>query len=128
MKIRSGFVSNSSTSSFIIIGIKVLSKQIRDLLGNEESVLDESPGEVGEVINRLFGTKLDIVQVDKYSGDCFVMGKQFVSISEESLHEIKFPKRDIKPEICEDINKLSFLDKELTVDDLKIYGKAEDNH
>lgn len=35
MKIRNGFVSNSSTSSFVIVGVKLTKKEYKDKFGND---------------------------------------------------------------------------------------------
>lgn len=88
MKIRNGFVSNSSSSSFMIIGAKVNFTQKEQDKYYEE---DEIP-------SRFKG--LDCLDVD---GDGFYVGKLIFDISSNDGEEIKTG--DISIEDIEEISK-----------------------
>jgi hypothetical protein len=54
MKIRSGFVSNSSSSSFVIYGVWIDEDDVKKLLSDDDlKVIEEEPYMLGEVADNL---------------------------------------------------------------------------
>jgi len=90
MKIRTGFVSNSSTSSFMAYGTDVDIDEVAKALGREEA-------EVWDVEDLLRGTRLQYSAID---GCCILVGTH-PSDADDSMTLGEF-----KKQVEEDIKKI----------------------
>ena len=75
MKIRNGFVSNSSTSSFVLIGTKVTKEEIKKKFGNKENK-EYSSWEILEETGFEF---LSEDEIDNLKDGEFVIGETIAS-------------------------------------------------
>lgn len=86
MKIRSGFVSNSSTASFVIVGTKMTTKQLCTLFNIKD--VDEDGGD------ELF-QKLDKLKLELHDG-CEVVGETIAVVYDDGDDmedvDLSFPK------------------------------------
>lgn len=64
MKTRNGFVSNSSSSSFIIAGISLSEKELARRLGISVEEAEESEIEAGESLCDILEDKLESMDID----------------------------------------------------------------
>lgn len=83
MKVRSGFVSNSSSSSFLIYGAWVDVSKVKDMLKSklsEEDLkeLEEDPYMLGE-----FADSLPMYYHFDYESDACAFGRSFSSIKDD---------------------------------------------
>ena len=67
MKSRTGFVSNSSSSSFLLRGIKISEEELNKLLGTDIEDEGEAYWEFGEVLHKK-GVDLDTNETRYYFG------------------------------------------------------------
>ena len=105
MKVRSGFVSNSSSSSFVILGYKMTTDELKKKFGIKES--DEYWDKVDELRGK---TGLDFLSLDNYE----LVGKLIAEIDSDmgEIGEAEFTGEDLK-KITEEIKtKLEVTDKE----------------
>lgn len=122
MKIRTGFVSNSSTSSFIIAGVplKNLGVSEEELIKKINEVFNEKNEEDDELYEALAAHGIDEVGGNE---GCFIIGKEIVSFSDESgIEEIELSQEQINQafyEVAEFLKKLGFTNK------VKLYGGVE---
>lgn len=70
MKIRNGFVSNSSSSSFIIRTDRISKKQMKDLFEFFDSIDERDGYEVPDVTLNENAGILHIYYADTYGGEC----------------------------------------------------------
>lgn len=90
MKIRNGFVSNSSTSSFCIYGTYVSEKVVKDILAKREKVVEENKDDdynddycIYELLEGLLSKSgLDFYTMP-YDDDGAYVGKSWASIKDE---------------------------------------------
>jgi hypothetical protein len=89
MKIRNGFVSNSSSSSFIIKGYSLSREEFRDLFKDDEDILDSvTENYWPEVEERLREIGLDgVVDYNDWENPDFYIG-DVVSFDDSGMHEI----------------------------------------
>jgi len=83
MKIRNGFVSNSSSSSFHIYGIELEGSVIKEMLLEQKIITEEDLDRYGiwEDIHKLkFGELADYCD---YDGDCVYIGRRYSSIKDD---------------------------------------------
>lgn len=94
MKIRTGFVSNSSSQSFLIRGVEITEKKLAEALGLDPTLFDEDRSIVDEPLPRsLFGQQLLSVESTRYyfdHGD--YTGKVIVGKDLGKLNDGKFKK------------------------------------
>lgn len=83
MKIRNGFVSNSSSSSFIIRGMKISTDEAIEKLGISQEEIDNCEEDDYE-ISQLISKKLKGFQIE-YDGNCFYEMDYTTLIVGESL-------------------------------------------
>ena len=101
MKIRKGFVSNSSTSSFILIGEKVTSKEIIDAYEkcedfNETVLVEEDYYEMCETLDNFFYVDEDFykgILLADWSNEGYLTTEEFnLSSLLTKINDIKNPK------------------------------------
>jgi len=78
MKIRNGFVSNSSSSSFILIGIKLDSKLTSEELARKYLTEDAINEHISDNINKYTGEDKDGWWVDLWD-ECASGGRDFIN-------------------------------------------------
>lgn len=110
MKIRSGFISNSSSSSFVIIGVKV----------NEKDIVGDSGEDLWEFME---DKNYDYVNFD-YDGDEYVVG---VRLARQDSDEVFMEEKEW--DVNEVNSKVDAIKKDLGLEDLptKIYTGTEAN-
>ena len=99
MKIRQGFVSNSSSSSFHIYGAQVDESEIRKILIEQKKATEEELEEygVGEFIHELDSPGLACYPVPDW--DCVFIGRRYSSIKDDETG------RDFKTDAFERVTK-----------------------
>ena len=78
MRLRNGFVSNSSSSSFIIAGISLEEKELARRLGISVEDAEENEIEAGESLYDIIEDKLERMEIDydyDYENGLFVIGE-----------------------------------------------------
>jgi len=126
MKIRSGFVSNSSSSSYIIRGAEITKEEavnIATLMGKEIAEDDD----LVEVLDEIFPYASPIRLHEKrnyFDGDeetGFIIGRDMGDLEDGSFVEIPEPTKE------EDAETLKVLDKYGVTGQLKTYVKMISN-
>ena len=87
MKIRNGFVSNSSSSSFHIYGARIEEDEIRKMLLEQGHITEEDADQYGiyEDIDKLDCKELQMYPV--YDDQCIYMGRTYSSIKDDETGE-----------------------------------------
>lgn len=100
MKVRNGFVSNSSSSSFLIYGISMDFDVIKEQLKKLEQFKEENEEDmdVVEILDELFkGKKIEVI--GNYNEDDVFIGRSWDSVEDEETG-LQF-KEDVKKKITE---------------------------
>ena len=107
MKIRSGFVSNSSSSSFIMYGAIMKENQLSKFIKE-----DDDDDFIDRVYNWCNENDLDC---ETYNEDdnSFIIGKEIQSTYNNSVEEIKELSIKEKVDIGQKLNKLGIDDKKI---------------
>ena len=79
MKTRTGFVSNSSTCSFVVMGVPITRKQLDDLI-DRFGEPDMDAWEFGEMLEERHGVRLESTKDD---GRYNIMGIEIAHMSSE---------------------------------------------
>lgn len=86
MKIRSGFVSNSSSSSFCIYGVYMDTDELVEKMKNagnlSEEELEQLDDEGSWYIQELLYGKMDNLSIYESEGDCWI-GRDFTTIGDD---------------------------------------------
>ena len=109
MKIRNGFVSNSSSSSFIMRATKFTADELIDALGIREKIKgyieNEEEYEIFDAIGSELPKGLDIEPTGNYFGDSdyenLIVGKSCGDLSDGEVVEIKEHTPETDEEIIE---------------------------
>ena len=113
MKTRLGFVSNSSSCSFVLLGVKISAKE-----------MDMDYSELIETIGDDFDFLTD-EDVSTLSEDELIIGQEIIrEVDDETIEEAQysiFELIDIGKEISTDINKKIGKDMNIELKDLKLY-------
>lgn len=103
MKIRLGFVSNSSSSSFCIVGYPI----------NSYDAIFDVYDTFDDLENKLADSELEVLHgISDYSGTFFI-GKEIHKMKDEQTM------LDFKKEILEQVKK--YYDENVTIDDIDIF-------
>ena len=118
MKIRSGFVSNSSSSSFIINGVKVTNKVYEDKL---EKIEWEEMRKLG------LGIEPDRYYFSDDEADGYIVGLADKEPDDGAVTEITPLTEELKEKI---VDQMSDIGIEINVDDVKTYVQfiSNDNY
>jgi len=100
MKTRLSFVSNSSTSSFIMYGINVSKEEFCQYVGKKNGKTPEDIETILENYGEIYLPKNDKMQiVVDYESDYFVVGRSYDSIGDDETG--KMFKESVKKEFKE---------------------------
>lgn len=126
MKIRSGFVSNSSSSSFILRGIKIKKEELIQKLKISKDELDlceDNSYEILELISSKLNSNLDIKPTGNYFGnldfDNLIIGDNMGHLEDGEVTEID--------ELADDTTLLEKLKKLGLTGELKTYVQMVSN-
>ena len=81
MKTRTGYVSNSSSSSFCIVGVAVDEDDFKEMFGSEpDKMEDQSFYDFIEV----FANGLDFHRgIEDYGEDCWIIGREIYALKDD---------------------------------------------
>jgi hypothetical protein len=126
MKCRSGFVSNSSSSSFVMVGIKVPVKKLHELLGLEYEPSEElDTYTIQKELKDKFKCDFKIESCDNFfnrddKSHEVVIGKSHCTIDDGCVCDIT-PSEEFKDSVAQEIDRLDICDNPVTAKDLSIY-------
>jgi len=101
MKIRTGFVSNSSSSSFCIYGISVEKCQLIRVLNEKFNLVIEEGSRISKIEDKVYEAKIDLPQMFTTNDDYRVyIGREFSSIQDDETG------RQFKNGVEEEIKKI----------------------
>ena len=99
MKIRTGFISNSSSSSFIVVFPKKpqSADEVREMMfGEKEYWKGESTKTIAEIVYREINHKEDPALMNKRKLFDFLLGTTGIEEYEEEFDYVEFPEEELK--------------------------------
>ena len=117
MKIRNGFVSNSSSSSFIIRGMKLKRDKIISTLNISQSEIDENDDdyEIYEFLGKKFGNNFSIEPDGNYFGgidyEILIVGDSLGRLEDGEVIEFKDRTEEQDKAILDKFEALGFTGK-----------------
>jgi hypothetical protein len=100
MKVRNGFVSNSSSSSFVILGVR------RNGIENEDGDIDIDEEDLGEGIDSLY---VEGEEYDYVTGFILADGEEYLEDNSISFSELKEMAEKVSKALNVDIEEVKLI-------------------